>query len=191
MPESRFSGVYKDLPRLETPRLILRKVTLDDLEDMFAYSSDEETTRFLRWGPHKTLADTENYLREVLRQYERDQDGPWGVEHKQTGRLIGAIHLMAINAPHSKAEIGFVLSRPYWNKGLMSEALARVLGYAFESIGLNRVEGFCLVDNLAGMRVLEKAGMKQQGVLREHLFQKGAFRDFCLYAVLKRDYEGT
>jgi ribosomal-protein-alanine N-acetyltransferase len=76
MPESRFSGVYKHLPRLETPRLILRKVTLDDLEDMFAYSSDEEATRFLRWGPHKTLAETASYLREVLRQYERDQDGP-------------------------------------------------------------------------------------------------------------------
>jgi ribosomal-protein-alanine N-acetyltransferase len=166
-------------------------LTLDDLEDMFAYSSDEETTRFLRWGPHKTLAETESYLREVLRQYERDQDGPWGVEHRQSSRLIGAIHLMAINAQHSKAEIGFVLSRSYWNKGLMFEALARVLEYAFESIGLNRIEGFCLVENRAGMRVMEKVGMKQEGVLREHLFQKRAFRDFCLYAMLKRDYQGT
>jgi ribosomal-protein-alanine N-acetyltransferase len=98
---------------------------------------------------------------------------------------------MTINAQHSKAEIGFVLSRLYRNKGLTSEALARVLGYAFESIGLNRVEGFCLLDNRAGMRVLEKAGMQQEGILREHLFQKGAFRDFCLYAMLKRNYEGT
>ena len=72
----------------------------------------------------------------------------------------------------------------------MSEALTRVLEYSFESIGLNRIEGFCLVDNRAGIGVMEKVGMKQEGVLREYLFQKGAFRDFGVYSMLKRDYEG-
>jgi len=97
---------------------------------------------------------------------------------------------MTISAQHSKAEIGFVLSRSHWNKGLMSEALTRVLGYSFERIGLNRIEGFCLVDNRAGIAVMEKVGMKQEGLLREYLFQKGAFRDFVAYSMLKRDYGG-
>jgi ribosomal-protein-alanine N-acetyltransferase len=181
--------IYKNLPRLETTRLILRKMTMDDLQDVFAYSSDEEVTCFLRWGPHRTLEETESYIREVLREYEEGKDGPWGIEYRQTGRVIGSIHLMAISAQHSKAEIGFVLSRSYWNRGLMSEALTRVLEYSFESIGLNRIEGFCLTDNQAGIGVMEKVGMKQEGVLREYLFQKGAFRDFSVYSMLKRDYE--
>jgi len=184
------SEIYKNLPRLETTRLILRKVTMDDVQDMFAYSSDEEVTRFLRWGPHRTQEETECTMREVLREYEDGKDGPWGIEYRQTGRVVGSIHLMAISAQHSKAEIGFVLSRSFWNRGLMSEALTRVLEYSFESIGLNRIEGFCLLDNRAGIRVLEKVGMKQEGVLREYVFQKGAFRDFGVYSMLKRDYEG-
>jgi ribosomal-protein-alanine N-acetyltransferase len=183
------SEIYRNLPRLETPRLVLRPVTLDDLEDMFAYSSDEQVTRFLRWGPHRTLADTESYLREVLREYEEGKDGPWGIEYRETGKVIGSIHLMAINLTHSKAEIGFVLSRSYWNRGLASEALTKVLEYSFESIRLNRIEAFCLVENRDGIGVVKKVGMKQEGTLREYLFQKGALRDFDLYAMLKRDYE--
>ena len=186
----KVSEIYRNLPRLETPRLILRTVTMGDLEDMFAYSSDAEVTRFLRWGPHRALEETESYLCEVLREYEEGENGPWGVEYRETGRLVGSVHLMTISARHSKAEIGFVLSRPYWNRGLMSEALTRVLGYSFEHIGLNRIEGFCLVDNRAGIAVMEKVGMKQEGLLREYLFQKGAFSDFVVYSMLKRDYGG-
>jgi ribosomal-protein-alanine N-acetyltransferase len=71
----------------------------------------------------------------------------------------------------------------------MSEALTRVLEHSFESIGLNRIEGLCLVNNRGGIGVMEKVGMKQEGVLREYLFQKGAFRDFAVHSMLKRDYE--
>jgi ribosomal-protein-alanine N-acetyltransferase len=77
---------YRNLPRLETARLILRTVTMGDVEDIFVYSSDEEVTRFLRWGPHRTREETERYVREVLREYKEGADGPWGVECRETGR---------------------------------------------------------------------------------------------------------
>ena len=180
--------IYRNLPRLETARLILRAVTMGDVEDIFAYSSDEEVTRFLRWGPHRTREDTESYVREVLREYKEGADGPWGVEYRETGRVIGSLHLMNLSAQHRKAEIGFALSRSYWNRGLMSEAVARVLKYSFEQIGLNRIEGFPLVENWAGIRVIEKVGMQREGVLRGYQFQKGAFRDFVVYAMLRHQY---
>ena len=180
--------IYKNLPELKTPRMLLRKMTIVDLEDVFAYSSDEDVTRFLRWGPHQTIEETESYIREVIQEYQEGKDGPWVIEYIGTGRVIGSIHLMTISAQHSKAEVGFVLSRAYWNRGLMSEALSRVLEYSFEGIGLNRIEGYCLVDNQAGIRVMEKAGMKKEGTLREHLFQKGAFRDFDLHSMLRHTY---
>jgi ribosomal-protein-alanine N-acetyltransferase len=96
---------------------------------------------------------------------------------------------MNLSTQHSKAEIGFVLSRSYWHRGLMSEAVARVLKYSFEHIGLNRIEGFPLVENRAGIRVLEKAGMQREGMLRGYLFQKGAFRDFVVCAMLRHEYQ--
>ena len=177
--------IYRNLPRLETPRLILRKLTVDDVEDVFAYSSDEKVTRFLRWGPHRTLEQTESYVRTVLEEYQEGRDGPWGIEHREAAKVVGAIHLMGISAQHRKAEIGFLLSRSYWGRGLMPEALASVLQYSFERIGLNRVEAFCILENRAGMRVLEKVGMEREGVLRDYLVQKGAFQSFALYSRLK------
>lgn len=185
----RVREIYRNLPRLETSRLILRAVTMGDVEDIFAYSSDEEVTHFLRWGPHKGWEETESYIRTVLREYAEGVDGPWGVEYREMGRVIGSVHLMNLSAQHRKAEIGFVLSRPYWNQGLMSEAVARVLKYSFEHIGLHRIEGLPLVENRAGIRVLEKVGMRREGLLRDYLFQKGAFGDCAVYAMLKGEYQ--
>ena len=181
--------LYRSLPRLDTRRLVLRKLAPEDLQGVFAYASDPEVTQHLRWGPHRTQGQTKTYLDQVLQEYQTGQDGPWGMEYKDTGRLIGSIHLMAISAQHRKAEIGFVLSRTRWNRGLATEALRCVLAYSFETIGLNRLEGLCLVENHAAKRVLEKVGMVREGLLRESLFQKGAFRDFELYAILKRDHQ--
>jgi ribosomal-protein-alanine N-acetyltransferase len=111
----KVNEIYKNLPRLETPHFILRKMTVDDLQDMFAYSSDEEVTRFLRWGPHRTLEETECYIREVLREYEEGQDGPWGIEYRQTGRVVGSIHLMAISAQLSLTVVYWATrSRMVW-----------------------------------------------------------------------------
>lgn len=180
---------YRSLPRLDTQRLVLRKIEPKDLQDIFAYASDPEVARHLRWGPHKTQGETKTYLDQVLQEYQTGQDGPWGMEYKNTARLIGSIHLMAVSAQHRKAEIGFVLSKAYWNRGLATEALRRVLAYSFKTVGLNRVEGLCLAENHAARRVLEKVGMVREGLMREYLFQKGTFRDFELYAILRRDYQ--
>lgn len=71
----------------------------------------------------------------------------------------------------------------------MSEALARVLEYSFEDIGFNRIEGFCLIDNQASMGVMLMVGMRQEGLLREYLYQNGAYRDHYVYSILKREYD--
>lgn len=180
-------GFYKNLPRLETVNLILRIASIQDVADIFVYSSDEQVTRYLRWGPHQTVEETKNYIHGVLMQYREGQDGPWVIEYKLTGSVIGHIHLMDIDEKHLKAQVGFVLSRRYWNKGFSTEALIKVLEYSFSALGLNRVEAFCVRENRAAKRVLEKAGMKKEGVLKEYQFQKGCFYDFIVYAIL-RDY---
>jgi ribosomal-protein-alanine N-acetyltransferase len=105
------------------------------------------------------LAETERYIGQVLQQYREGCDGPRAIERRATGRVIGSIHLMLVQPAHRKAEIGFVLSKLHWGQGLAPEALASVLAYSLGPLGLNRVEGFCLVENRAGLRVMEKAGM--------------------------------
>lgn len=188
MTEQEF---YSNLPRLETERLVIRKLTLEDAKDYYAFASDPEVVKYLRWGPHPSPEATEEYLRGVLSQYAEGKDSPWGIELKSEGKIIGSIHLMRLDFSHSKSQVGYVLSRPYWGSGYMTETLNRVLEYCFTELLLNRVEAFCLPDNHASARVLEKADMQFEGLLRQYAYQKGAPRDFRLFAILKQDYQTT
>jgi ribosomal-protein-alanine N-acetyltransferase len=187
MNAATVSGLYRNLPRLVTARLLLRKAALGDVPDICAYSSDADVTRYLRWGPHKTLAQTDAYVREVLEQYQEGLDGPWVMEHRQDHTVIGHIHLMDIDPRHRRAQVGFLLLRSYWNQGLATEALREVLEYSLGGLGLNRVEGLCISENRAAARVMEKAGMKREAELRDYAFQKGALWDFTMYSILRRD----
>ena len=92
---------------------------------------------------------------------------------------------------HARAELGYVLSREHWGKGLMPEAVRAVMAFGFEKLSLNRIQARCIAENLASARVMEKAGMTFEGTLRESEFIKGAYRDIKLYSILRREYRGA
>jgi ribosomal-protein-alanine N-acetyltransferase len=123
-----------------------------------------------------------------MKEYQDGQDGPWGIEYRDTGRVIGHVHLMAIDAYHQKAQVGFVSSKAFRSTGLIPEAVRKVFSYSFDTIGLNRLEGLCLVEDQWARSVIEEVGMVREGLLRDFNFQKGAFRDFVMYALLKREF---
>jgi ribosomal-protein-alanine N-acetyltransferase len=188
-PSSKDRGIFADLPELETERLLLRKMRLDDAEAMFAYASDPEVTRYVLWDTHRSVEDSEEFLRQATEGYERGDFGGWGVVLKDSGAFIGTCGLDAGYAPeHARAELGYVLSREHWGRGLMSEAVREVIRFGFERLELNRMEARCIAANTASARVMEKAGMTYEGTLREREFIKGAYRDMKLYSILKREY---
>jgi [ribosomal protein S5]-alanine N-acetyltransferase len=188
-PSSKDRGIFADLPELETERLLLRKMRLDDAEAMFAYASDPEVTRYVLWDTHRSVEDSEEFLRQATEGYERGDFGGWGVVLKDSGAFIGTCGLDTGYAPeHARAELGYVLSREHWGRGLMSEAVREVIRFGFERLELNRMEARCIAANIASARVMEKAGMTYEGTLREREFIKGAYRDMKLYSILKREY---
>ena len=123
----------------------------------------------------------------MLEAYTTGSDSPWGIELKSEGQIIGTVHLMELDRVHRKAHIGFVLARPYWQQGYITEALCAVFEYCFTELALNRIEAYCLPENLAAMRVLERMGMQREGLLRQYAWQKEVYQDFYLYAILKSD----
>lgn len=182
-------GYFADLPELETERLILRRMRLDDAEDMFAYASDPLVTRYVLWETHRTLEDAKAFLRSATEGYERGDFGGWGVVLKDTGTFVGTCGMEAGYAPeHARAELGYVLSRELWGRGLMPEAVRAVVRFGFGRMELNRIEARCIAENAASARVMEKAGMTCEGTLREREFIKGAYRDMRLYSILRREY---
>jgi len=106
---------------------------------------------------------------------------------KQTGWVVGACALHC-DPGNARAELGYVLGRDYWGRGLVPEAVLAVLRFAFTQTQLNRIEAFCLVEHSSSARVLEKCGFRFEGVQRERELIKGRFADMKCYAMLRGDF---
>ena len=176
------------MPALNTPRLKLRRLTMGDAADIFDYSSDPMVARHVLWDPMRSIADARTYIKFMIRKYRLERPASWGIVHGESGRVIGTIGYMWIRYEDSSAEVGYSLSRRYWNNGYMSEALSRVIDYSFQELLLNRIEAQCETDNPASGAVMRKCGMKHEGVLRERLFNKGRYVDMGIYSILRREW---
>jgi ribosomal-protein-alanine N-acetyltransferase len=179
---------FRNTPQLETKRLLLRKLGPEDVEDIFEYASDSEVTQYMSWDTHKTIEDSKEFINFTLDRYLRDDAGEWGIILKETGKFIGAMGFPWVDKKNSRAEIGYVLGRRYWGKGLMPEAVRRVLQFAFNDMKLNRIECIHALPNEKSGRVMLKAGMTFEGIAREKMFAKGKYWDMKQYAILRSDW---
>lgn len=184
----KIEDIYSNLPTLETDRLILRKITINDMDDMFHYCSNDEVTKYLVWDTHKSIDDTKAFIDFSLERYETHQLSPWGIEDKENGNFIGTIDFITWDTKHKTAEIGYALSHVYWGKGVMTEAAKRIISFGFEHMDLTRIQARCFVDNIGSERVMQKCGMTFEGVLRKSMFVKGEHRDLKIYSILKEEH---
>jgi ribosomal-protein-alanine N-acetyltransferase len=180
--------LFRESPIFETDRLILRRLAIADAEDYFAFASSPVVTAQTTWDIHRSLDDTVNYLNKVLRRYEEQTEYHWGIVLKETNRLIGRTGLISIDPVHDKAELGYVISDAWWNRGITTEATLPVLRYAFAELGANRIEARCNKDNVGSYRVMEKLGLTFEGILRKQLKIKGSYTDQRMYAMLRDEY---
>lgn len=187
--DSPVSRVFANLPELETPRLRLRKIRMRDAEDLYAWSRDPEVAKYVLWTAHRSIRETRDYIRYVRSLYRQGAPSSWGVELKETGRVIGTMGIMGWNPEYRCMEVGYSFGQAWWRRGYAPEALERVLGLIFEETDINRVEGQCDVRNPASARVMEKCGMQREGILRQRVLNKGEMIDVMLYAILKEDWD--
>lgn len=184
-PEDYFSH----LPVIETSRLILRPIRMSDAGDIFLYSSDPEVARYVLWTPHRSLGETRAFIRWMLHAYREAIPGSWAIELKESRHVVGTIGFMNYNRENNVAEVGYSIARRYWNKGVTTEALEAVLRSGFKQLGLHRIEAQYDVRNPASGRVMEKCGMRQEGLLRGRIFNKGEYIDVVLNAILIEEFE--
>lgn len=181
----------KSLPVLETGRLTLRPITMADAQDILEYASDSTLQRYTTWTTHKTLADSETYIRAVQKCYRRQEPAPWGIVHKADNKLIGTMGFCHLAPKYQRGMVGYVLSPKYWGQGLATEALKEIINFGFSTLNLNRIEAICSNVNAPSSRVLEKAGMKLEGILDEYFPMNGEIRDGKSYRVLRREWLQT
>ena len=174
--------------RIETDRLILRPFKAEDAGDMYRnWASDPEVTRFLTWPAHQNPDVTRMVLDDWLPRYADGGFFNWAIEWKETGRVIGNISVVKLNEETEAADLGYCMGRAFWGCGIMPEALKAVIRYLFDTAGLNRIAACHDVNNPKSGRVMEKAGMKQEGILRQAGKNNQGLCDEVWHAILKSD----
>lgn len=179
---------YKGTIKLETNRLILRKLRIEDAKDVFKnYASSDDVTKYLTWETHSNIYETKNYLQDLIERYKDGKTFDWAIELKSENIVVGSICAKIPNEIISKIEIGYCIGKNWWNQGIVTEALQKVIRFLFEEINVNRIEAYHDVRNLASGRVMQKCGMKFEGVLRQAYKFKNGLADVYIYSILKDD----
>lgn len=175
---------------IETERLILRPFQIEDAEDMFNnWASDPEVTRYLTWPVHSSVEVTRTLLTDWVSHYTDGGYFNWVMELKETGKAIGNISVVKLNENTEAADMGYCMSRAYWGQGLMPEALEAVMTYLFDVVGLNRIAACHDVNNPKSGRVMDKAGMKHEGILRAAGKNNQGICDEAWYAKIREDMD--
>jgi RimJ/RimL family protein N-acetyltransferase len=171
---------------LTTRRLLLREFREGDRDEVHAYASDPEVSRFADWGPN-TVEETAGFLRFAVgtaRDVPRLHYALAMVE-RAGGAVVGSVALSVTSFEHRRAETGYVVAPSRWGRGFATEAAREVVRFGFERLGLHRISATCDPANPGSAAVLRKIGLTQEGYLREHFLIRGEWRDRLLFAILQ------
>ncbi len=174
---------------LETQRLILRRYKTSDAEAMYRnWASDDEVTKFLTWPTHSNVEITRHLLEEWVESYANTETYHWAITVKDNGdEPIGDIAVVGIKDKVAVAHIGYCIGKNWWNKGITSEALMAVRDFLFDIVGVNRIEARHDSNNPNSGKVMQKCGMKYEGMLRQSDWNNQGICDACYYGLLKDD----
>ncbi len=173
---------------LESERLVIRPYREGDAEAMFEnWCGREELGEYLPWAPHKDIGVTKAVLSEWVKAAQNPKYYHWGIE--MSGKLIGDIAVMQQSENIKSCEIGYCLSPDDWNKGIMTEALKRVMRFLYEDVGFHRIQLRHQVGNDASGKVMQKAGLHFEGVMRGSVLDtKGEYADAAQYAAIQDEW---
>lgn len=166
---------YVAFHNLETPRLILRDIRMEDVQEYYERLwGDGDVCRYLLHNPHQDIGESYEQIQEILRQYEAGKFYRWGITEKGDDSLIGIIGLVRIDEETSQCSFAYLLACDYWNRGYGTEALREVIRFAFEELELKRIVADHMAENPASGAVMRKAGMTHIGT------EKGKYEKQCV-----------
>jgi [ribosomal protein S5]-alanine N-acetyltransferase len=176
--------------RLITTRLVLRPFTMEDEKAVHRYASDPAVCRYMVHGPN-TPEQTLSFLRMAIAELEKDPCASYhlAIVERETQELIGACSLEIVSGHNLAAELGYCLDSGRWNRGYATECAKALVAFGFQELGLHRIQATCRPANIGSARVLEKAGMLKEGLLRHHKLIRGTWEDSLLYAVIADEWK--
>ena len=177
------------LPTIEAERVRLRHLEQSDADALFEIFSDREALRFWSFPPYTQRAEAEKLLAEIHEHFRQKSLFQWGIASKSDDKIIGTSTLFRLDDQSRRAEIGYILNRRYWGKGLAVEALTALLDFAFEKMNLHRIEVDIEPRNAASVKTIERLGFQREGYLRERWIVGGEIQNSLFYGLLRSDWE--
>lgn len=176
-----------DMPIVETSRLYLRPLEVEDACDLFEVYKDPRVTHYLTMKPHVSVDETLAMLQAGMLPYlKRGVPQTWVMELKESERVIGDLGIHTIE--EDIGQIGYVLHPDYWGQGYMKEALTELVRVGFDHVGLRRIEALYEVEHQASGYVLKACGFVEEGRLRQYaMLQDGKYHDMILMSILKNE----
>ena len=174
-------------PTIDLGDYRLRTLRSEDAPAWYGYLSDIETIQLTSYDV-SSVDTVQQYIAHYLSGYEQRSSSRWAIADAVSDQLIGTCGYYWWNPQDSLAELSYDLSKDYWGKGIMSQAVKAVLRWGFDVLEINRIQATVMVGNNTSARILEKCGFQKEGLLREYKFCRGELKDFWLFAHLRREY---
>lgn len=174
-------------PILPGSRVRLRPVAVHDVDPWFAIASDPVTMRYWSCPPYADREQARAKIEELRATGENGESLPWAIAD-DADTLIGMVTLHRIDSENGRAEIGYLLARPLWGRGLATEAASLAIDHAFGPLGLRRLEADIDPRNTGSARLLERLGFVREGLLRERWQVAGEISDTAFYGLLAREW---
>jgi ribosomal-protein-alanine N-acetyltransferase len=175
---------FKPFPDLSSERLVLRRMTVEDAEEIFFLRSDKQMMQYLDRAPAKCVEEAAEWIRLINDGIDNDLNIAWGIALKNEHSLIGTITFWNIKREHYRAEIGYLLHTRYQGKGLMQEAIEVILDYGFAVMNLHSVEANVNPANGSSIRLLARNNFVREAYYRENYHFEGKFLDTAIYSLL-------
>lgn len=181
---------YADFRPLETPRLRLRRLTMEDVPVYFSrIGSSRRVTEHMLWQPHKDISESAASIQKVLRRYEDGNCYRWGIALKSDESLIGIIELLRFDEQENGCSFAYMLGEDFWGQGYGTEALKAVFAFAFTHMQVEGITADHFAANPASGAVMRKAGMGFVRYLPQKYEKNGTRIDAVEYRITKEDWE--
>lgn len=185
--ESKFA--FKELPQLQTERLVLRQGEKRDCQAIFELYSCGSVVEYMPLAPFVDMQEAINEMNWHQQIFAAGTGMRWLIEEKESGKVIGTCGFLNFDQAHNRIEIGYDLLPDFWGKGIMKEAVDCIISFGFSLVKVNRIEARVEPDNGASMRLMDKLGFHKEGVLRQLEFEKGKYVDLAVFSLLQSEYE--
>ena len=179
MPEFNFDP----FPVIETKRLLLRKVLMDDADDVFVLRTNEDAMKYIKKPKLITVDDA----KELIKKMNEPDRIQWGITLPADNKIIGTIGYHKIDKDNYRAEVGYMLHPNHWNTGIMSEAITIVINHGFNKMQLHSIEAIINPDNDVSRKLLKKFGFIKEAYFKENFFFEGKFFDSEVYSLVNKN----